>query len=417
MRALAYVGGIVGCLLLGLPYESAAQATVPPDTVATVFDGDTIPGMGAVGGVAVDRLGYVYVADFRNSVWRYEPGGAVELYADGLYGASGNAIGPSGELYQSSFHGNYVSRIERDGSVERYADGFNGPVGIAVGREGELYVCNCSAGNILRVGPDRTVMTFSEGELFACPNGITFDDQGDLYVVNFGNTHIVRITPDGKASSFAQIPGAGGNGHITFARGSFFVTKFRGHQVFRLDRDGSSVAIAGNGTPTESDGSALEAGMSQPNGIAAAPNGKTLWVNDLISGSGVGGGVARSTLRRIRLISLSDVLAATDPQAGADGVREAYRAYRTGRGGENTSADAIAVGFQFLSGNRVGDGLAIFALNAEDYPDDANSQFQLGEAYRYTGQPDNAIAQYRKTLRLNPAHPLAEARIALLSGS
>lgn len=137
--------------------------------------------------------------------------------------ASGNGIGPRGELYQSNFNGNYVSRISRDGRTETWVDeGLSGPVRIAVNPESELFVCNCSAGTISRVGADRAVTVFAASELLSCPNGITIDDRGDLYVVNFNNAHVVRITPDGEASRFTQIPGGGGNGHITFARGGFY---------------------------------------------------------------------------------------------------------------------------------------------------------------------------------------------------
>jgi hypothetical protein len=62
------------------------------------------------------------IADFRNAVWRLSPDGEVEKFADGLCGASGNAIGPRGYLYQSSFNGNFVSRISRTGEVETWVD-------------------------------------------------------------------------------------------------------------------------------------------------------------------------------------------------------------------------------------------------------------------------------------------------------
>ena len=399
---------------LSAPASSTPQQGIPPDTVVTVFDGDTIPEMGAVGGVAVDRLGYVYVADFRNRVWRYAPGGEVHVYADGLYGASGNAIGPRGELYQSSFHGNYITRIARDGTAEVYADqGPNGPVGIAAGDEGELYVVNCSGGNVAVVRPGAPAEPIASGPLFACPNGITRDDRGDLYVVNFSNTQVVRISADGTASVFTDIPGAGGNGHIVFARGGFYVTKFRGHQVFRVERDGTFTVIAGTGARGQSDGPATTALMSQPNGIAVSPSGQELWVNELLEGSGVAGGPARSVLRRIRLISLADVLTA----AGSDGgVASAYRAYRTARPKEHTAAAAIAVGYQFLQTQRVPDALTVFRLNAEDFPEHVASQYHLGEAYRFTGQPDLAATQYEKTLRLDPDHPLAGDRLRAVRG-
>jgi len=224
---------------------------------------------------------------------------------------------------------------------------------------------------------------------------------------------VIRVTPDGSASVFTDIPGAGGNGHIAFARGGFYVTKFRGHQVFRVERDGSVTVVAGTGTQGQSDGAATAALMSQPNGIAASPSGQELWVNELISGNGVAGGPAHSVLRRIRLISLGDVLTAAD---GAEAVEAAYRAYRAARPGEATASAAIAAGYQFLQTRRPAEALAVFQLNARDFPDHAVSQFQLGEAYRYTGQPARAAEQYRKTLDLDPDHALARNRLAAVGG-
>ncbi len=225
----------------------------------------------------------------------------------------------AGELYQSSFHGGFISRVDRDGSVSTYADsGLVGPVGIAMGDHDALYVVDCSANAVARVDTDHTVHRLADGPLFACPNGITRDDQGDFYVVNFGNTKVIRITPEGSAEVFADIPGSGGNGHIIFGRDGFYVTKFRGHQVFRLERDGHSRVVAGTGTQGHRDGPATEALLSQPNGIAISPAGDVLWINELISGNGVGGGAAHAIIRRIRLIGLTDVLATAAP--GVEGL-------------------------------------------------------------------------------------------------
>lgn len=90
------VGLTVALLVLGAGPARAQVPGLPPDTVSTLFRSDSIGGFGAVGGIAADALGYLYVADFRNSVWRISPEGDVERFADGLYGASGNAVGPRG---------------------------------------------------------------------------------------------------------------------------------------------------------------------------------------------------------------------------------------------------------------------------------------------------------------------------------
>lgn len=404
-------------LLTGVGAGQAEGQTIPPDTVATVFVSDTIADFGAVGGVTTDALGYVYVADFRNAVWRISPDGGVTRFADGLYGASGNAIGPRGYLYQSSFHGNYVVRIDRTGAIETWAtEGLSGPVGIAAAPTGDLFVVNCSAGSISRIAPDRSVSEFARHELMACPNGITFDDRGDLYVVNFSNTKVLRVSPEGAVSEFADVAGAGGNGHITFARGAFFVTKFRGNQVFRVLRDGSYDVLAGTGAAGGLDGPALDATFTRPNGIAAGPGGSTLWVNDLVEGQGLGQGISKVAMRRIRLVSLSDVLADLGAEAGVERLRTAYRAYHEARRGEDSSAGAIALGYQWLTAGRITEGLTLFELNAGQFPEDANTLFHYGESFRFTGQPDRAAEQYRRVLALDPDHATAAARLADVTG-
>ena len=399
----------------GAPAATYAQS-VPPDTVTTVFVTDTIEGYGAVGGVATDAFGFVYVADFRNTVWRLSPDGELTRFADGLYGASGNAIGPRGDLFQSSFNGNYVSRISRTGEVETWVDeGLQGPVGIAVAPDGTLFVVNCSGGYVARVTPDRVVAEFARSPLMACPNGITFDDRGDLYVVNFNNTKVLRIEPDGTVSEFADIPGAGGNGHIAFSRGAFYVTKLRGNRVFRLHRDGSFAPLAGTGRPGADDGPALEATFTRPNGIAVGPGGQELWVNDQTEGQGLGVGRSVVSLRRIRLVALADVLAEVDAGADTEALTDAYRSYHAARPDEESSTGAIALAYRWLSGGRPGHAMTLFRLNAERFDSDPNAVFHLGEAYRYTGRSDDAMERYRAVLELDPDHAAAAARLAQLS--
>lgn len=400
--------------LLAAPSMARAQLT---DSVTTVYVTDTIPEHGAVGGVVVDALGYVYSADFRNAVWRLSPDGELTKFADGLYGASGNAIGPRGFLYQSSFNGNFVSRISRTGEVESWAeDGLSGPVGIAAAPDGSLFVVNCTGGYVARIGPDRVVSEFARHPRMACPNGITFDDRGDLYVVNFNDPAILRITPDGEVSEFAQVTGAGGNGHIAFTRGAFYVTQLRGNQVFRVQRDGTVTVLAGTRAAGTDDGPALEATFTRPNGIGVGPSGNDLWINDLTSGQGLGQGVSVVSLRRVRLMSLTDALNALPQDADAEAVRGAYEAYHASRPGEDSSAQAITLGYAWLTAGRFAPSIEVFRLNAESYADNANAQFHYGEVHRYTGSPQLAAEQYRKVLALDPDHTNAAARLTQVTG-
>ncbi len=152
---------------------------------------DTLPG--AVGGVAVDRIGTVYVADFRESVWKVTPDGRASVFATGLYGASGNTIDSKGNLLQSNFSGSYISKINRFGDHEILADsGLSGPVGITVDPDDNAFVTNCTNNTISRVSAGGRVSTFATGDFFNCPNGITRDGQGNIYVVNFSDERMIN---------------------------------------------------------------------------------------------------------------------------------------------------------------------------------------------------------------------------------
>ena len=74
--------------------------------------------VGGASAVTVDAMGIVYVANFAESVYRIRPDGRPEVFASGLYGATGNAVDARGNLYQASFFGEYITKIDRHGNQE-----------------------------------------------------------------------------------------------------------------------------------------------------------------------------------------------------------------------------------------------------------------------------------------------------------
>lgn len=131
----------------------------------------------AVGGVTVDLVGNIYVADFGDFVWKITPEGKRDVFASGLYGASGNAIDNEGNLLQSNFYGNSITKIDRNGQAKPFVTtGLSGPVGIAINKQtGDAYVANCRDNSIAKIAADGTVSSFAKSDLFKCPNGISFD--------------------------------------------------------------------------------------------------------------------------------------------------------------------------------------------------------------------------------------------------
>ena len=284
------------------PALLAAQTATPApggDQVVTLTD--TLPG--AVGGVAVDGAGIIYVANFGGNVWKVTPDGRVSTFVTSMYGASGNAIDSKGNLFQSNFNGNFVSRVDREGNVTELADSLQGPVGIAIDGADDLTVTNCRGNTLSRITQAGEVTRFATSDLFNCPNGITRDGQGNFYVVNFRDTRMLKVTTEGEVTEFATIPG-GGNGHVTFARGNLYATSFRGHQVWRVSLSGEVDLLAGTGAPGGEDGPALEATFFLPNGIAANPAGNRLYLNEFRvrpQGTELVPPAPKSILRQIKL--------------------------------------------------------------------------------------------------------------------
>lgn len=405
---------VLTLLLTALPL--VAQGGPRGDRVRTVTD--TL--VGAVGGVAVDGLGTLYVADFGERVYKVRPDGRWEVFAEGLYGSSGNAVDSKGRLLQSEFTGNRIARVERDGTVTTFAEGLQGPVGIAVGEGDELFVCNCRANSIARVSPERAVSTFAASELLNCPNGITRGPDGTLYVVNFSDGRLLAVDPDATVRELAVLPG-GGNGHVAMARGDLYATSYQGHRLYRITLAGEVTPAAGTGTPGEVDGPALESSFTFPNGIAAAPTQDRLYVNDFINRfppTVEAPPVPRSTIRQLTLAPFWERLAAVRASDGIDAMRRVYREWKSnpGTAGLYTEIEVNAYGYALLNGGDPAGATALFELNAESYPNSFNSWDSLAEALAASGRTDEAIRHYERSLELNPGNDNARQRLAALRG-
>ncbi|NNG16453.1 MAG: tetratricopeptide repeat protein [Gemmatimonadales bacterium] len=412
-------GSALGALLLATaPAVLQAQTTSPSAKVRTLTD--TLPGR--VGGVTVDRLGLIYVADFQETVWKVTPDGKATRFATGLYGASGNAIDSKGNLFQSNFSGNYISKIDRFGNQTVFADsGLAGPVGITIDQNDNLYVTNCRTNAISKVTKTGQLSTYASGTHFSCPNGITRDPEGNTYVVNFNDERMLKIAPDGSVGEFATLPG-GGNGHVTFARGDLYATSFRGHRLYRVSLAGEVTLIAGTGAIGEQDGPGLEATFSWPNGIAAGPQGDRLYVNDFINRFPPTLEVLPQPLtviRQIKLPSLTDVLTTALQSGGIEPMRSAYRAWKSDAttGSVFTEAEVNQLGYQLMGRNQLEAATELFKLNVESYPQSFNVYDSLAEAYMNAGKNDEAIKFYQKSLELNPANTNAVQMMKKIRGS
>lgn len=72
-------------------------------------------------------------------------------------------------------------------------------------------------------------------------------------------------------------------------------------------------------------------------------------------------------------------------------------------------AEMNQVGYDFMWSDRVDAAIAVFKANVDAFPKSANAYDSLGEGYSKNGKRELAIANYEKSLELNPDNPAARA--------
>ncbi|MGD0787247.1 MAG: NHL repeat-containing protein [Terracidiphilus sp.] len=197
-------------------------------------------------GVAADRKGNVYVADYGNDLIRkVAPNGAVTTLA-GAAGVAGNTDGIGGNA------------------------SFSLPYGIATDGAGNVFVTQISSHTIRKITPAGVVTTLAgkagvtghedgigADARFYFPHGVATDAVGNVYVADYGNNTIRKITPSGvvttiagKAGESAEYDGIGGAARFsepmavaTDAKGSVFVLE--ADNIREVTPTGAVTTIAG----------------------------------------------------------------------------------------------------------------------------------------------------------------------------
>lgn len=253
-------------------------------------------------GIAVDRQGFVYVADSRNRR-------VVKLSGDGKFvlqfGEHGTgpgrfekpmdvAVSSSGVVYVADFDLDKVQAFSPEGKHLNdwgdpgVADGrFRGASGLALDASGYVYVTDFYNNRVQVFDPKgswlRTIGRKGRGagEL-NYPTGLAFDLAGNLIVADAYNHRLQTFSPEGKAlgvigSRWKRLFGSSGalrvpSGVAVDAQGSLHVADSAHKRIVLMDRDGSyrgDWTVTGDANPV----------VYSPTRIAATPDGKVLAVD------------------------------------------------------------------------------------------------------------------------------------------
>jgi len=106
---------------------------------------------------------------------------------------------------------------------------------------------------------------------------------------------------------------------------------------------------------------------------------------------------------------------------GADAAVARYRELRATSYGEGAydfgPRTLNAIGERLLRRNQPADALALLTLNREFFPDAAWLRYLLGEAHRALGHRPEAIAEYERSMALEPQNPMARQRLQEMAAS
>ncbi len=114
--------------------------------------------------------------------------------------------------------------------------------------------------------------------------------------------------------------------------------------------------------------------------------------------------------------SISTALAETIKRRGLDAAVAQYHALKTaGKPVYNFDEDELnTLGYGLLQKKDFKGAIRVFSLNTEAYPKSGNTWDSLGEAYMDSGDRADAIADYRKSLSINPGNQNAREMLEKL---
>ena len=212
-------------------------------------------------GIALDRVGNLFIADTYNYVVRrVDTNGVIATFAGFEPGLSGDgglatkaqlslpnavAIGPDGSVYISDSGNSRIRRVSADGIIQTIAG-----YGLGSNRGG--------AGFAGDGGPPEKARLFSAADL-------EFDGAGNLYLSDSGNNRL-RVIRDGVIQTVAGLgmAGFGWDGEdalaaalntpqkiVLDASGNLYVADRANRRVRRIDPGGVIQTVAGSGKPAE----------------------------------------------------------------------------------------------------------------------------------------------------------------------
>ena len=146
-----------------------------------------------------------------------------------------------------------------------------------------------------------------------------------------------------------------------------------------------------------------------------------MFVLTLAMGAGIGAVAMASWAPRVKAgldprRSVAQTLSTTIASSGMDAAMKQYQELKAAAPTAYNfdESELNNLGYRFVRKNKFKEAIRIFQMNVEAYPKSANTYDSLAEGYMDNGENALAIANYQKSLQLNPKNRNAEVMLQKL---
>lgn len=170
-------------------------AATPPLSIAANFN--------AVGGIAIDAAGNLFVADIGdNAVHEVPACGCPETsIGSGLNSPSGVAVDGAGNVYIADGGNNRVVEVPKSGGAQTTVGiGLSGPDAVAIDGIGNIFVTDHNNARVVLIPAGGGAQT-TIGTGFIGPSSVAVDGAGNLYVGDFNGNDVVKVSIVGGAQT------------------------------------------------------------------------------------------------------------------------------------------------------------------------------------------------------------------------
>jgi hypothetical protein len=161
--------------------------------------------------------------------------------------------------------------------------------------------------------------------------------------------------------------------------------------------------------------------QKHPDAMRRMATAAVMFVLTLAMGAGIGAVAMASWAPRVKAgldprRSVAQTLSTTIASSGMDAAMKQYRELKAAAPTAYNfdESELNNLGYRFVRKNKFKEAIRIFQMNVEAYPKSANTYDSLAEGYMDNGENALAIANYQKSLQLNPNNRNAEVMLQKL---